>query len=186
MRPGTIRKAAESRLGAGMGDLSNLDRNGKVISADDRQWFFKLGDRLWHSDSSYAEVPAKYSALSGRTIPSWGGRTEFADMRAAYDALDERTKAEVEDLICEHSLIHSRGAIGFSAFTPEEVENFRPVRQRLVRTHADGRRSLFLSAMPARSKAGRSPRRARSCATSPSTRRSASSSTRTNGGSTTW
>jgi len=114
-------------------------------SADDRQWFFKLGDRLWHSDSSYAEVPAKYSALSGRVIPSWGGRTEFADMRAAYDALDERTKAEVEDLICEHSLVHSRGAIGFSQFTPEEIENFRPVRQRLVRTHADGRRSLFLS-----------------------------------------
>ncbi len=83
VRPGTIRKASESRLGAGMGDLSNLDRNGKVISADDRQWFFKLGDRLWHSDSSYAEVPAKYSALSGRVIPSWGGRTEFADMRAA-------------------------------------------------------------------------------------------------------
>jgi len=145
VRPGTIRKASESRLGAGMGDLSNLDKNGKVISADDRQWFFKLGDRLWHSDSSYAEVPAKYSALSGRVIPSWGGRTEFADMRAAYDALDDRTKAEVEDLICEHSLLHSRGAIGFTAFTPEEIENFRPVRQRLVRTHADGRKSLFLS-----------------------------------------
>ena len=146
VRPGTIRKASESRLGAGMGDLSNLDKDGKVISADDRQWFFKLGDRLWHSDSSYAEVPAKYSALSGRVIPSWGGRTEFADMRAAYDALDARTKAEVEDLICEHSLLHSRGAIGFSEFTPEEIENFRPVRQRLVRTHADtGRKSLFLS-----------------------------------------
>src|SRR5690348_6403954 len=144
-RPGNIRKASESRLGAGMGDLSNLDKDGKVISADDRQWFFKLGDRLWHSDSSYAEIPAKYSALSGRTIPSWGGRTEFADMRAAYDALDDRTKQEVEDLICEHSLIHSRGAIGFSQFTPEELENFRPVRQRLVRTHANGRRSLFLS-----------------------------------------
>src|SRR5689334_13660417 len=112
VRPGTIRKPSESRLGAGMGDLSNLDRNGRIIAADDRQWFFKLGDRLWHSDSSYAEVPAKYSALSGRVIPSWGGRTEFADMRAAYDALDERTKAEVEDLVCEHSLLHSRGAIG--------------------------------------------------------------------------
>jgi alpha-ketoglutarate-dependent 2,4-dichlorophenoxyacetate dioxygenase len=145
-RPGTIRKASESRLGAGMADLSNLDKNGKVISAEDRQWFFKLGDRLWHSDSSYAEIPAKYSLLSGRIIPSWGGRTEFADMRAAYDALDARTKAEVEDLICEHSLLYSRGAIGFSEFTPEEIENFKPVRQRLVRVHPDtGRKSLFLS-----------------------------------------
>jgi alpha-ketoglutarate-dependent 2,4-dichlorophenoxyacetate dioxygenase len=145
-RPGTIRKASESRLGADIADLSNLDKNGKVISADDRQWFFKLGDRLWHSDSSYAEVPAKYSLLSARAIPSWGGRTEFADMRAAYDALDDRTKAEVADLICEHSLLHSRGAIGFTEFTPEEIANFRPVRQRLVRIHpATKRKSLFLS-----------------------------------------
>ena len=145
-RPGTIRKAADNRLGPGIGDLSNLDKQGKIISADDRQWFFKLGDRLWHSDSSYAEIPAKYSALSGRAIPSWGGRTEFADMRAAYDALDARTKAEIEDLVCEHSLLYSRGAIGFTEFTPEEIENFRPVRQRLVRVHpATGRKSLFLA-----------------------------------------
>jgi alpha-ketoglutarate-dependent 2,4-dichlorophenoxyacetate dioxygenase len=145
-RPGTIRKASESRLGADIGDLSNLDKNGRIISADDRQWFFKLGDRLWHSDSSYAEVPAKYSLLSARAVPSWGGRTEFADMRAAYDALDDRTKAEVADLICEHSLLHSRGAIGFTDFTPEEIANFRPVRQRLVRIHpASKRKSLFLS-----------------------------------------
>ena len=100
-RPGNIRKESETRLGAGIGDLSNLDRNGKIISADDRQWFFKLGDRLWHSDSSYAEIPAKFSLLSARAVPSWGGRTEFADMRAAYDALDARTKAEVAELICE-------------------------------------------------------------------------------------
>ena len=145
-RPGTIRKPSESRLGAGMADLSNLDKDGRIISAEDRQWFFKLGDRLWHSDSSYAEIPAKYSLLSARVVPSWGGNTEFADMRAAYDALDDRTKAEIEELICEHSLLYSRGAIGFSEFTPEEVEDFRPVRQRLVRIQPEsGRKSLFLS-----------------------------------------
>jgi alpha-ketoglutarate-dependent 2,4-dichlorophenoxyacetate dioxygenase len=145
-RPGTIRKPADNRLGPGIGDLSNLDKHGKIISAEDRQWFFKLGDRLWHSDSSYAEVPAKYSLLSGRVVPSWGGNTEFADMRAAYDALDARTKAEIEDLVCEHSLLYSRGAIGFTEFTPEEIANFRPVRQRLVRVHpASGRKSLFLA-----------------------------------------
>jgi alpha-ketoglutarate-dependent 2,4-dichlorophenoxyacetate dioxygenase len=145
-RPGTIRKREDNRLGAGIADLSNLDKHGKVISADDRQWFFKLGDRLWHSDSSFREVPAKFSMLSGRVLPSWGGNTEFADMRAAYDALDARTKAEIEDLVCEHSLLYSRGAIGFTEFTPEEIANFRPVRQRLVRVHpATGRKSLFLS-----------------------------------------
>lgn len=144
--PGHIRKRAESRLGPGMADFSNLDRDGKIMSAEDRVWFFKLGDRLWHSDSSFRPVPAKYSLLSGRILPSWGANTEFADMRAAYDALDARTRAEVEDLVCLHSLIYSREAIGFTDLTQEEIAAFRPVRQRLVRTHpVTGRRSLFLS-----------------------------------------
>jgi len=129
-----------------MADFSNLDKDGNIMSDEDRVWFFKLGDRLWHSDSSFRPVPAKYSLLSGRVLPSWGANTEFADMRAAYDALDARTKAEIEELICEHSLIYSREAIGFTDLTPEEIAVFRPVRQRLVRTHpATRRRSLFLA-----------------------------------------
>lgn len=144
--PAYIRKEGGPRLGAGMADLSNLNKDGSVLSADDRAWFFKLGDRLWHSDSSFRPVPAQYSLLSARIIPSWGGNTEYADMRAAYDALDARTKADVEDLICEHSLIYSREAIGFTDLTPAEVEAFKPVRQRLVRRHpVTGRESLFLS-----------------------------------------
>jgi alpha-ketoglutarate-dependent 2,4-dichlorophenoxyacetate dioxygenase len=144
--PGHIRKQGDSRLGAGMADFSNLDKNGDIMSDTDRVWFFKLGDRLWHSDSSFRPIPAKYSLLSGRVIPSWGANTEFADMRAAYDALDDRTKAEIEDLICEHSLMFSREAIGFTDLSPEERTAFRPVRQRLVRTHPKtGRKSLFLS-----------------------------------------
>jgi alpha-ketoglutarate-dependent 2,4-dichlorophenoxyacetate dioxygenase len=144
--PGHIRKQTDSRLGAGMADFSNLDKSGNIMSDQDRVWFFKLGDRLWHSDSSFRPVPAKYSLLSGRIIPTWGANTEFADMRAAYDALDDRAKAEVEDLICEHSLAFSREAIGFTDLTPEERAAFRPIRQRLVRTHpVTGRKSLFLS-----------------------------------------
>jgi alpha-ketoglutarate-dependent 2,4-dichlorophenoxyacetate dioxygenase len=144
---GHIRRREEQRLGPGMADFSNLDKDGRLMSAEDRAWFFKLGDRLWHSDSSFRPVPAKYSILSARVIPSWGANTEFADMRAAYDALDERTKAEVEDLVCEHSLIYSREATGFTDLTPEEIEAFRPVRQPLVRTHPSTRRkSLFLAA----------------------------------------
>lgn len=143
---GHIRKQQESRLGAGVADFSNLDKTGRIMSEQDRVWFFKLGDRLWHSDSSFRPIPAKYSLLSGRIIPSWGANTEFADMRAAYDALDERTKREIEDLVCEHPLIFSREAIGFTELTPEERTAFRPVRQRLVRTHpVTGRKSLFLS-----------------------------------------
>jgi alpha-ketoglutarate-dependent 2,4-dichlorophenoxyacetate dioxygenase len=144
--PGHIRKREDSRLGAGIADFSNLDKHGNIMSDEDRVWFFKLGDRLWHSDSSFRPIPAKYSLLSGRVLPSWGANTELADMRAAYDALDARTKAEIEDLICEHSLIYSREAIGFTDLTPEEITAFRPVRQRLVRTHpATGRKSLFLA-----------------------------------------
>ena len=145
--PGHIRRNEEQRLGPGMADFSNLDKDGRIMSAEDWVWFFKLGDRLWHSDSSFRPVPTKYSLLSGRVIPSWGANTEFADMRAAYDALDERAKAEVEDLVCEHSLIYSREAIGFTDLTQEEIAAFRPVRQPLVRTHpVTGRRSLFLAA----------------------------------------
>ena len=144
---GHIRKREDQRLGPGIADFSNLDRHGKIMSAEDRVWFFKLGDRLWHSDSSFRPAPAKYSLLSGRVIPSWGANTEFADMRAAYDALDERTKAEVADLVCEHSLIYSREAIGFVDLTAEEIAAFAPVRHPLVRRHPVTRRpSLFLSA----------------------------------------
>jgi len=145
--PGHVRPRSEQRLGPGMADFSNLDKHGNIIAADDRVWFFKLADRLWHSDSSFRPVPAKYSLLSARVLPSWGGNTDFADMRAAYDALDTRTKAEIEDLVCLHSLIYSRQAIGFGDLSPEEMAAFRPVRQRLVRTHpVTGRKSLFLSA----------------------------------------
>jgi alpha-ketoglutarate-dependent 2,4-dichlorophenoxyacetate dioxygenase len=145
--PGDIRKAGDRRLGGGMADFSNLTPDGRIMSPEDRIWLFKLGDRLWHSDSSFRPVTAKYSLLSGRVIPSWGGDTEFADMRAAYDGLDGRTKAEIEDLVCEHSLIYSRGTIGFVEMTPEEKENFRPVRHNLVRKDPrTGRKSLFLSA----------------------------------------
>jgi alpha-ketoglutarate-dependent 2,4-dichlorophenoxyacetate dioxygenase len=145
--PGHIRKDVEQRTPKGVADFSNLDKDGNILSAEERVWFFKLGDRLWHSDSSFRPIPAKYSLLSGRVLPSWGGNTEFADMRAAYDALDERTKREIEPLVCLHSLIYSRAAIGFTELSEEEIAAFRPVRQRLVRTHpVTGRKSLFLAA----------------------------------------
>ena len=145
--PGHVRKREQERLAPGIADFSNLDKQGARMRADDRVWLFKLGDRLWHSDSSFRPTPAGYSLLSGRIIPSHGGDTEFADMRAAYDALDERTKGEIEDLVCEHSLLYSRETIGFTGFTEQEREDFHPVRHRLVRRDPrTGRKSLFLSA----------------------------------------
>lgn len=145
-RGGNITKATDKRLNDGMNDVSNLDKDGKPLPKESRQTLFNIGNMLWHSDSSFRAIPAKYSLLSARLLNPKGGNTEFADMRAAYDTLDDETKAEIEPMICEHSLLHSRGSLGFVEFTDEEKAMFRPVRQRLVRTHpVTGRRSLYLS-----------------------------------------
>ena len=145
-RRNTLRAATDFRLPPTFADVSNLDGNNKPFGADDRRRLFAIGNRLWHSDSSFKAIPAKYSLLRAVRIPSKGGNTEFAHMGAAYEALDDETKAQIEDLICEHSQLYSREAIGFTEFTPEERERFRPVRQRLVRTlPGTGRKSIYLS-----------------------------------------
>ncbi len=143
---GNIVKPQEKRLDPYMADVSNLGIDHKPLARDDRKRMFNLGNQLWHSDSSFRAVPAKYSLLSGRITVGKGGQTQFCDMRAAYDALDGATKTEIEDLICEHSLIYSRGLLGFDDLTSEELAMFRPVRQKLVRVHpVTGRKSLYLS-----------------------------------------
>jgi alpha-ketoglutarate-dependent 2,4-dichlorophenoxyacetate dioxygenase len=135
------------KLGTGIVDFSNVEPSGKPLSTESRAYLFKLADQLWHSDSSFKAVPASYSLLSGRSVASWGGNTEFADMRAAYDALDDRLRREIEDLVCHHSNMYSRGKLGFTELSEEERQVFEPVRQRLVRRHpVTGRKSLFLSA----------------------------------------
>jgi len=132
---------------ARMNDISNLDENGALLAADDRRRFFALGNRLWHSDSSFKRVPAKYSALHGRVVPAQGADTEFADMRAAWDALPPEMQAMTRDLICDHSLIYSRALLGFEDYTAEERVKFAPVPQRLVRRHpGSGRQMIYLSA----------------------------------------
>jgi alpha-ketoglutarate-dependent 2,4-dichlorophenoxyacetate dioxygenase len=145
-RGGNITRPEQQRLPEGMNDVSNLGHDNQPLARDDRRRLFNLGNQLWHSDSSFRAIPAKYSILSCRLAATRGGNTEFADMRAAYDALDDDTKALVQDLVCEHSLIYSRGTLGFTELTEEERTMFRPVRQRLVRTHpVTGRKSLYLS-----------------------------------------
>jgi alpha-ketoglutarate-dependent 2,4-dichlorophenoxyacetate dioxygenase len=143
---GNVTRDADRRLDPDMADVSNLGADHKPLARDDRRRLFNLGNQLWHSDSSFRAIPAKYSLLSGRIVVDKGGNTEFADMRAAYDALDSATKAEIEDLVCEHSLIYSRGSLGFTELSDEERRMFKPVRQRLVRTHpVTKRKSLYLS-----------------------------------------
>ena len=145
-RGGNVTKPQDKRLVTGMNDVSNLGRDGRPLARDSRQRLFNIGNMLWHSDSSFRAIPAKYSLLSARVVNSRGGNTEFADMRAAYDDLEEAMKRHIEDLVCEHSLMYSRGSLGFLDYSEEEKQMFRPVRQRLVRTHpVTGRKSLYLS-----------------------------------------
>lgn len=143
---GNVTKPGDRRLQVGMNDVSNLGKDNKPLPRDSRQRLFNLGNRLWHSDSSFRATPAKYSLLSARVIPDAGGNTEFADMRAAYDDLDDKTKAELDGLICEHSLFYSRGALGFDVTEEERTVTFKPVLQSLIRVHqASKRKSLYLS-----------------------------------------
>jgi len=141
-----VTKPHERRLDVKFSDVSNVAQAGGLLERANRRRLFSLANRLWHSDASYRTIPAKYSMLSGRVVPASGGNTEFADMRAAYDALDAATKAEVEDLVCEHSLLYSRAQIGITEYSDEERKLFTPVLQRLVRVHpVTGRKSLYLA-----------------------------------------
>ncbi len=146
MATGDIVQGEGRRLAMEINDISNLDRDMNLLARDDRRRLFNLGNQLWHSDSSFKATPAKYSALSARLLPAAGGNTEFADMRAAWDALDEERKQALWDLVCEHSQLYSRGTLGFTDFTAEEAAKWAPVPQRLVRRHqGSGRLSLYLS-----------------------------------------
>ena len=137
----------EHRLAPVITDVSNVGKDNRTFAPGDKRRMNALGSRRWHSDSSYQKVPATYSLLSAKTIPGQGGETQFADMRAAYDALPAHLRELVEDLVVEHDLLYSRGVIGFREHSDEERAALPAVHQRLVRRHpVSKRRSLFLSA----------------------------------------
>jgi alpha-ketoglutarate-dependent 2,4-dichlorophenoxyacetate dioxygenase len=141
---------ATMRLRPDVADISNLDPEGRVLARDDRRNLFNLGNQLWHTDSSFKRVPAKCSLLSARELPSpgpmGGGETEFADLRAAWDALPEARKRQLDGLVVEHSIFRSRSQIGFADFNDEIFKELPPVTQALVRHHpASGRTSLYLA-----------------------------------------
>ena len=144
-----ITKAKDRRLSTDLADVSNLDKNNKPFTKDDPRRIFNLGNRLWHTDSSFKEIPAKYSLLSARNVSKEGGNTEFADMRSAYDNLESRIKNKIDTMICEHSLIYSRQRLGFDMvkeLSSEEIKNFTPVEQPLVRKNkVTNRKTIFLS-----------------------------------------
>ena len=136
---------AKPRIRADITDVSNLDDNDEICAEDDRLRLFQLGNRLWHTDSSFKKVPAKASLLYMREIPPVGGHTEFADMRAAYDALSDAMQRRIDSLVALHAIAYSREKIDFE-MTAEEIESLPPVPQAVVRRHADsGRASIYVA-----------------------------------------
>jgi alpha-ketoglutarate-dependent 2,4-dichlorophenoxyacetate dioxygenase len=134
-----------------IGDISNLDLDSNIRARDDRRRLDMLGNRLWHTDASYMPVPVVLGMLFAVAVPPasplGAGETEFADMRAAYDALPDDMRLAIDDLVVEHDIFWSRGQIGFTEFPPGEREKYPPSPQRLVRRHpGSGRKTLYLSA----------------------------------------
>jgi alpha-ketoglutarate-dependent 2,4-dichlorophenoxyacetate dioxygenase len=130
-----------------LADISNLDGDGKVLEVNARRRLDWLANRLWHTDASFRAVPGALSLLYAHVIPDEGGDTEFADLRAAYDALPAATKAQLEGLVAIHSIWHSRGQLDVTQYTAEELANLPPVPQRVVRTHPGShRKTLYLAA----------------------------------------
>jgi alpha-ketoglutarate-dependent 2,4-dichlorophenoxyacetate dioxygenase len=128
-------------------DISNLDADNAVLARDNRRRQDSLGNRLWHTDASFRAVPGALSMLYAHVVPTEGGDTEFADLRAAYDALPARRKAELAELVAEHSIWHSRAQIGFTDYSDAERAALPPVPQRVVRRHpGSGRMTLYLAA----------------------------------------
>jgi alpha-ketoglutarate-dependent 2,4-dichlorophenoxyacetate dioxygenase len=141
-----LNKDAKLRIRAELADVSNLNLRNQVWKEDSRLRALAQANRLWHTDSSFKYLPARASLLYAREIPPVGGHTEFADMRAAYDALPAELARILPGLVADHALTHSRARTGFDSFTEEERKNLPPVPQVIVRTIPEnGRRSLYLA-----------------------------------------
>jgi alpha-ketoglutarate-dependent 2,4-dichlorophenoxyacetate dioxygenase len=145
------RVLGKNRLGdEALSDISNLDEAGELMKSDSRRRMYALGNRLWHTDASFQDPAGRYSMLSAKVVPPVGADTEFADTRAAYDALSAEMKARLEGLRVHHSIAHSRETLGFE-FSAEEQEALRGAVHPLVRTiPGSGRRSLYVASHASR------------------------------------
>ena len=141
----------KNRLGnEALGDISNLDENGEIMKSDNRRRMYGLGNRLWHTDASFQDPAGRYSMLSAKVVPPVDADTEYADMRAAYDALPEEGKARLEGLRVHHSIAYSRQTLGFE-FSESEQDALKGAIHPLVRTiPRSKRRSLYVASHASR------------------------------------
>jgi len=135
---------------AEVADMSNLGTDNRPVDRTDRKIVGNMANQLWHSDSSFQQPAARYSLLLAVHLPSWGGETEFCDLRAAYDELDPRMKATVEGLEAEHYALHSRIMLGDDEYSEEARSVFPPVTWPIVRTHPGSKRKLLYIGVHAR------------------------------------
>ncbi len=144
----SYRPGIKLRLGrAEMVDVSNLDATtGQPQDRGARHRMVNLGNRLWHTDSSFKQVRGALSMLYAHAVPPSGGETEFGDGRAGYDRLPEAVKQQIAGLKAQHSLMHSRAILGFTDFTPEEHAALPPAVHPLVSVNPrTGRKSVYVA-----------------------------------------
>ena len=136
----------KNRLGdVPVGDISNVGPDGKILARDDRRRMYSLANRLWHTDGSFQDPAGRYSMLYACVVPPVRSDTQFADMRAAYDALDDEMKAALERLTAHHSIAYSRQTLGFT-FSAEEQDNLRGAVHSMIRTNPrTKRRSVYVA-----------------------------------------
>src|SRR6185295_7659728 len=139
-------RGEQLRVREEIADIANLDAAGKLWQKDARIRLFQMGNRLWHTDSSFKAPTAYASLLYARSVAPFGGHTEFADLRAAFDALPAAKKARLDGLIAEHSIMYSRRKLGFTEYSPEEKAAFAPVRRPMLRRIPEsGRDTLYIA-----------------------------------------
>jgi len=149
-RTGSAALGANRFSNEALTDISNVGADGGIMARDDRKRQYALGNRLWHTDASFQDPPGRYSMLHARVVPAGGADTEFADMCAAYDALDDATRARIEGLRVHHSIAFSRQTLGFE-FSAEEQELLKGAVHPLLRVNPrSGRRSLYLASHASR------------------------------------
>jgi alpha-ketoglutarate-dependent 2,4-dichlorophenoxyacetate dioxygenase len=150
VKPGAAALAANRFGNDAVADISNVDNSGNILKADDRKRVYSLGNRLWHTDASFQDPAGRYSTLSARVIPKVNANTEFADMRAAYDALGDTVKQKLEGLKVHHTITRSREVLGFF-FSEAEKAKLQGAIHPIVRVNPrTGRKSLYLAAHAAR------------------------------------
>ena len=141
---GVLTTDIKRRVRPELTDVSNIDAEKKLFGREDRRRLFNLGNRLWHTDSSFKRVAAMYSMLHAHTVVPYGGETQICDLRAAYDALDENVKSRIMDLVAVHSIYTSRAILGFDSFSEEERQALPPICRSLVREHPGSKRKTCL------------------------------------------